>query len=479
MDNKELMKKTEPKGIWKYLLVFAVILGPALIFMQGLDNDVWFMIAHGNYLFENGFKFPTTEILTVHDTIGFSLEKWLSCVLFAGVYNLFGEWGLIVFTMLVALLTGCLMFKACKEVSDNNYWVSLLGTFMASAVLSMAWYRTRPQIFSYVCLLLEFIVLEKYVKTKNKKWLYALPLVSCLLIQFHSTMWVMYLIVLLPYLCGKISFKNLIAGGEYETKPILMFGLLGVATALINPNTYRSILYLFNSFGSDQLSTISELCPMNYKDALFLVPTSLFLILWFVMKHDKPLPTRYLLFWLGTFAMALVALRNVSYFALFSIFLPVYLWKDVAIGAEDKTIICIVVLLLGAGTYFVVDNTLTGFMFEQTPCKEIVDDFTETIDDPSQVRLFTTFNDGAYAEFKGFKVYIDPRAEVFTKDINGKEDIFDEYGELISGQKTYDEIQEKYDFDYWLVPKTASFNRYIERDYETVMENDDYLILKP
>lgn len=72
----EKMKLTEPKGLLKPLLVLAVCLGVALFgFSKGVDNDLWFMIAHGNYLFENGFHFPTTEILTIHSDFAFSLEK--------------------------------------------------------------------------------------------------------------------------------------------------------------------------------------------------------------------------------------------------------------------------------------------------------------------------------------------------------------------------------------------------------------------
>jgi hypothetical protein len=43
-----------------------------------------------------------------------------------------------------------------------------------------------------------------------------------------------------------------------------------------------------------------------------------------------------------------------------------------------------------------------------------------------RISLYTDFNCGSYAEWRGYRCYADPRAEVFLKSINGKEDILAE-----------------------------------------------------
>ncbi len=67
-------------------------------------------------------------------------------------------------------------------------------------------------------------------------------------------------------------------------------------------------------------------------------------------------------------------------------------------------------------------------------------------------------------EFRGFKVYIDGRAEVFLKSNNKKDDIFKEYYKLEHGKINYREVLDKYDFDYLLVSDDE--NIYYQMDYD-------------
>ena len=66
-------------------------------------------------------------------------------------------------------------------------------------------------------------------------------------------------------------------------------------------------------------------------------------------------------------------------------------------------------------------------------------------------RVFVSFNDGGYVEFRGYKSYIDSRAEVFLKKNNHKEDIYKEYYEFETGLMGKDEFLKKYNFDFILV----------------------------
>ena len=54
-------------------------------------------------------------------------------------------------------------------------------------------------------------------------------------------------------------------------------------------------------------------------------------------------------------------------------------------------------------------------------------------------------------EFRGYKPYLDPRAEVVLEANNGKEDILAEYIDLREGRKDKKEFLEKYQFDYLVV----------------------------
>ena len=94
--------------------------------------------------------------------------------------------------------------------------------------------------------------------------------------------------------------------------------------------------------------------------------------------------------------------------------------------------------------------------------------------------IYTNFNNGGYVEFRGLKPYIDPRAEVFLKSVNKKEDIFIEYYKLNNGKMEYDEFIKKYNFDYLLVDKNESIYSKVKKDknYKTFYNNKTYKIFK-
>ena len=100
------------------------------------------------------------------------------------------------------------------------------------------------------------------------------------------------------------------------------------------------------------------------------------------------------------------------------------------------------------------------------------------IDNP---RVYTSFIDGSYFEYKGFNCYVDPRAEVYLKSNNGKDDILKEYFDFKNGKIPPAVILNKYDFDYLVIKNEidqfyAYFNRDGDLGYKKIFDNDKYQI---
>jgi hypothetical protein len=77
-------------------------------------------------------------------------------------------------------------------------------------------------------------------------------------------------------------------------------------------------------------------------------------------------------------------------------------------------------------------------------------------------------------EYRGYNCYIDPRAEVFLKANNKKEDILIEYYDLQNTRSiNSNEFIKKYDFDYLLLNKEGDALYYDLRNYP----NDLYEIV--
>ena len=83
--------------------------------------------------------------------------------------------------------------------------------------------------------------------------------------------------------------------------------------------------------------------------------------------------------------------------------------------------------------------------------------------------------DGSYAMFKGFKVYIDPRAEVYLKSNNQQEDIFLEYYNLQYGLIKVEDFLTKYNFDILLLDEKDKIYNYLNEfasNYEEVYNDN-------
>ena len=80
--------------------------------------------------------------------------------------------------------------------------------------------------------------------------------------------------------------------------------------------------------------------------------------------------------------------------------------------------------------------------------------------DMTDLKLFTTAEVGSYCTIYGAKPYYDCRAEVYDIALNEKSDVLTEFVAICHDMKngifTVDDammLQEKYDFDYWILSK--------------------------
>ncbi|MBQ1877494.1 MAG: hypothetical protein II161_01645 [Erysipelotrichaceae bacterium] len=455
------------------VLVFAI---PFMFAARDLNNDLWFTMNHGRYILEHGFA--TVEPFTVHEGLAFSFEKWATCILFYKAYDWFGGWGVYFVMMAMFSVIIYLFYQGCLLFSDGNKRVSTIFAICNMCMFGFQYIRTRPQIFSYVFLLWEVICLEKYARSGDHRHLYWLPLQAFLYMQFHSTMLPIFFIMMLPYLCdfGFIKIFRL-QGTGYRKLPLLVTFVICWGAALINPYGVRSVVYLFASLNDNGLlRNISEVGRTAWED-FFSCSSFPFLAeviyLYFAFKKKEKFPLRYFFMAAGTLVMALYAVRNNAFYALFAglvgawqlrhLELPekiaVPLWKLGGIG-------CIVATIIFWCIPFDFNSATYGY--------EVMKDFEAD----RRISLYTDFNCGSYAEWRGYRCYADPRAEVFLKSINGKEDILAEVWDSMHMGITVKEMQDKYHFDYWLCQKGYHIDHVLSYTdkMELVAEADGYRI---
>lgn len=478
----------DKKGRWALFLLLFV---PCIFsLVRSLDNDIWFLLTHGRYVLENGI--PHIEPFTIHQDFHFVMQQWLSASIFWLAYSSLGDIGVKLLVMLCYMLLVFVIFKLCMLLSENYFFLSFSITFFVSIIFTF-FMVSRPYIFSTLIFALEFYLLESYRKTGNKKALYLLPLLSVLLINFQAAMWPMLFVFLIPYIIETFKFKiGPFEGHGAEKKWLYPAVLASGVAGFLNPYGFEAMIYLFKSYGYEQVNAfVSEMQPVDINSTLGKIAIMCMVIIPIIYcsykKGVKRL--RYILLAMGTAYMTMSSYRNLFLFALCAYFPLAEYLKDFEIPVKQNvnpkktrviryTTITLITLLIPLGFYggyeaakpknneYVLLNETIDYIYDTTDANDVV--------------LYTGYNTGGMAEFRGIRTYMDARAEVFVKKNNKKADIFEEYIDLKCGNVFYKEVLDKYNFTHLLLTSSDILYTYLQhdRDYKVVYSNEMYTLFE-
>ena len=455
---------------FKYIILFLI---PILFFIQynlRIDNDFWFTIKEGEYVINNGF--PNVVPFTIYDNLNFIYQSYGAGVIFSFIYKLLGTYGILFFVIFILIMMTYFYYRLCMKVSNNNENISILVTVITMSLLAVNYITTRPQIFTYLNLIIVLYIMELYSNTNNRKYLYILLVISLIQSNIHCMFFFMLIIFMLPYI-----FNN---SKEYEMKSILVTMLFMILTGLINPYGINNLLYVFNSYGQNILEkTIKELQPLSFSSLFGKIHIFIILIIYILyFKSRKKIPIRYLLLLFGTTYLAFDTLRGVSLFIIGSFSPLAYLYKDIPnidiskyIPKIIKVLITIILFIISLILIFIPRNYYPD---AKEPIDYLVNNYII-----SDIKLYTSFSDGSYAVYKGIKCSMDPRAEVFLKKNNHKFDIYKEYNDLQSGIINYEYYLKKYNFTHLLINKKDYLYSKLEKNsynYIVIKEYKNYKI---
>lgn len=457
------MKKYTPSKYTSYMLFFLPMFF-AMFMDFSREPDTWFLLSHGRYVLNNGI--PYTEILSMHSDFSFMMQQWLSATVFYGVYKLFGEFGLYIFYLLMCGVVTYLIYRLCMIISNKKIYVSTLVTVISILMLQLNYIEVRPQLFSYVILLVLMILLQLFYKDENNKMIYLLPVISIVLINFHAAFFPMFIIICMPYLAEYLLKK------DKRFIKLLIIIFISCLTSLINPYGMDALTYGFSSYGvGNTKEFVIEMMPFDLSNKVVLMESFEFLglfllantIMIFSNKKEK-LKIHTILYIYGFFFMGLIGMKNVSFYYLFALpfvckFINIKDGKDTFIPYKTYALLGIILL-----SFFCINLYRGSYKLESG-----IEDVVTYLDKNASkdITLYTDYHTGSYVEFDGYKPYIDSRAEVYLKKNNGKKDVLDEYYKLLKGTLDMDKFIDTYKFDYIMV------NSY-EKFYEFIKNNDDY-----
>lgn len=432
------------------------------------DPDTFWHIKTGEYIFKNR-AIPTQDIFSwygIEHNLKWINHEWLYDLFLYLIYLVGGVKGV---TLLSPIAAGCLyilIYKLVKIRSNNEYMA--FGIALISGYYLYGFLNPRPQIISYMLLLVLMIAYEKGI------WWAGIP-IMILGVNLHGGFYVIYVGITCYYLWRK--------------KPLAV--VLTWLCAIINPYTFEMILYPFKiqqyPYFSEYIAEWQHVVLFDYKAELVMYVLLVISLIGQKIHWEDGLISIVLA------VMTLSANRHVV--LLYLIILPV-LSPYITEGIKEKIIhitkylpsryrqaltirlvsLIIIPVLTMTVTYYLVvaKNTAGGIEEELYPVKVVA--FLK--ENKLTERIFNMYSDGGFFIYNGIKPMIDGRADIFVPYYNNT-DLYKEYCLASTGKISFIEFLKKYNIKTAVIKKDFVLYRVIRDNplYKTIYEDNNYVVV--
>ncbi len=459
------------------------------------NSDMWFLIDTGRYIVNNGI--PSNNVFTHHPDFAITVQQWATSVIYYQLYDWFGLAGHLALCLLMYGVTMWLFYVYIRMFTQNTQTASL--ALFAASIIVMQFMTNRPFVFTIPIFLCALIVLKKWHETQKHVFLLGMLPLAALQTNFQSAMWPMLLVFTVPYwFPHDIPLKH-------ELKPALtqwwkrnrwlFLAMIGMcASAFLNPQGLDNVLYTVKSYTQTMSGTyIHEMAPpVITKTEGIAAIIAITLLVRYVANtvpmipensHRKHTRIVNIFFAAGTILLAIMHHRNFCFLALGCLPLLIDVLDTIQFtepkpisNKQARTSLCTIFLIPVLCCAILLPIIPFGTHMEDsitTPYKAV--EYLDSIEDKDEILLFNGYNSGGFLEWHDYKVYIDARAEIYAKSVNGQKDILDEYMKLMSGQIHCSEVLSQYPFTH-LIAYESVVMAYLDAhpDYQTVVRGNGY-----
>lgn len=494
---KKILSKEKIEKIKVFILVIYMF-GVYAILAKAFnpDSDMWFLAATGRYIVQNK-SVPIINPFVIHENFSIIVQQWVVDVINYFIYDNFGKVGIYIYAITMFYVALLLLNNYLKNYIEN--FNGRMCIIILSGLYLLQFANSRPTIISFSIFVLLLTFLEKYIKTKNWKMLLPLPILSLIEINCHSAMWPMMFVIMVPFLfprkiSKKSEFREDAKKWFQNNKLILLSAIIMFVVGFINPNGLNGILYLIKSYGAASKCGIMEMASptmRSFNGILILIAFAIYIIYFtriIITKSEFKFVNFYMAS--GTLLLAINNLRSFWYIILGVMPLLAMLVEecickkienkeiisennDKSYSAELRTCIIRVIWVTAILVIFAGSTQYNYKDCDSTPLKAV--EYLDELE-KDDIILFNGFNSGAYLEWCGYKTYMDPRPELFDIRINNKENIVDEYLNLMINNIDFEEFLNKYNFTHIISLDGYAFSYHLScsDDYSLVVDGEGY-----
>ncbi len=423
------------------------------------DTDVLHLVTSGrdilSFLREGGPSPFRENLHNLTSGLGIQIQYPLCAVLNAAWCDAFGLSRMWVLAAIESAVLAAISLASFRYVSGSMRRAALCSSLLTGFAFSDGLVTTRPyQLTVAACVLAASILTKQCGEPRKRPWgrVATFGAVSSFLSNYESAMLLLPALFLLAFCIGARKDER-----TKRMKDAALFAGAYLIFGSLNPSGLRAFSYLPRSLASVYKVGIAETAPTYACGSSFVVfavltaAGAVLAVLFLKKESDKAF---LLLLFLGSVASGAFAVRNVWMTAVGVALLlskasfPGKVGQIARRFAPSLLVIAAIfaVLLFPRGAAQSGSEKLSSFGLG----------VLDTAKDLGYQRLFTTFNCGAAAEFAGFDAYIDARPELYAPAFTGGEDRLGEYTRLVSGELTFDYIEEKYHPDAYFLALVSS-----------------------
>lgn len=351
------------------LYVVAVFALLSIIFIIALfprgDSDFWWHLKVGQYIASHHVV-PSRDFMSYtfrgHPWID---HEWLAELMLYGLYVVGGLWTQIVVYAAVICATFALVYLRMLRLGVNRILALFLvtGAFFAST----ASLGVRVQMLSLFFLAAYSLLLDGFLRTRDRRYLIALPLLMLLWTNMHGG-FALGIVLVGATLVGEILNHVTHREGALDRDDLQVLGialLATIAVTIVNPNGIRQILYpLAFILPNAYTNQIEESASPNFHMLVLMVFELLLLLLLVAMFVRRPkLNWTQLILIIGFTHLALSQVRNVPVWCVvISPLLALYL-QDLTIERKRRDVRGVLVPILNLALLVAVllfDGILAG-----------------------------------------------------------------------------------------------------------------------
>ena len=218
--------KSEKKSkiIFTILAVFCIAMFCFAITPKTLQNDTYYTVKIGEYIFENGISNLTEDLYSWHD-LPYTYPHWLYDLGTYIVFRAFSWDGIYILTIILSIALGLSIFYIASKLSKNQV-VSFFVTLGAMYILK-PFVAARAQLFTFILFAWTVYYIEKFLETHKIRYAVGLVIIPLIIANAHCAVFPFYFVLYLPYI-GEYLIAVLVDLDLDKRLGIVFFNVLNI-----------------------------------------------------------------------------------------------------------------------------------------------------------------------------------------------------------------------------------------------------------